>query len=261
MKNQKGFSVLEVIMSVSFLAGLIFVCTNIFKKQQSDMINAIQEIEITTVVNEMRMALRGREACTASFENKKVGSRDIKVIKKVIQYPETDEVEEVEAFPLYHYGRISFGDHQLKISSYTLEETTDSSDPIGENELNLVIEFNKNLPELKDQNLTQRRVKIYASLDNLGRIESCGLIKQVHNNKKFIVESGELVRTKGKIGIGTNHLPSRLSLEKGIQFLPARQTVCNKKDNGVIFFHKDWQALVFCYNSYPLKISNLGLKQ
>lgn len=260
MKNQKGFSVLEVIMSVGFLAGLIVVCTHIFKKQQAEMINAIQSIEITTTVNDVRMALRGREACTASFENKKVGSSDIKVIKKVIQYPETDEIEEIEAFPLYHYGRISFGDHQLKISSYTLEEISSNPNAGNESELNLIIGFDKNLPELKKDNIAFRKIKIYASLDNLGRIESCGLSKQTQSSEKFVVESGEMIRNQGRLGIGTKKLPSRLSLEKGIQFLPARNSSCSESDNGVMFFHKGLQSLVICFGKLPFKLSNVGLK-
>ncbi|MFT6070613.1 MAG: hypothetical protein ACJAT2_003050 [Bacteriovoracaceae bacterium] len=260
MKDSNGFSILEVIMSIGFLAALILVCTNIFNKQQTEMINAIQEIEITSTVNEIRMALKGREACTASFENKKVGSRDIKVIKKVIQYPETNEIEEVEAFPLYQYGRISFGDYQLKISSYTLEGFSKGASASKETELNLVIEFNKNLPGDEEKSLTQRKIKLYAAMDNLGRIESCSLTKEAQSDEKFMVESDELIRLKGRIGIGSKNIPSRLSLEKGIQFLASDSSVCEEGSDGIIFFHKGYQSLVICYEKEAYKISNVGLR-
>ena len=260
MKNQRGFSVLEVIMSVGFLAGLVVVCTHIFKKQQAEMINAIQDIEITTTINEVRMALRSREACSASFENKKVGSRDIKVIKKVIQYPETDEIEEIEAFPLYQYGRISFGDYQLKISSYTLEAAAGNSDTDGETELNLVMGFDKNLPDLKEKNNPLRKIKIYASLDGLGRIESCGLSRETQSNEKFTIIDGEHIREIGRVGIGTKKLSNRLTLDKGIQFLPTNNLFCSIEINGAIFYHKAFQALAICYNNHAYKLSNLGLK-
>lgn len=247
-------------MSVGFLAGLILVCTNIFNKQQTEMINAIQEIEITSTVNEVRLALKGREACTATFENKKVGSRDIKVIKKVIQYPETNEIEEVEAFPLYQYGRMSFGDYQLKISSYTLEEFSKGPILNGEAELNLIIQFDKNLSGNKEKSSAQRRIKIYASMDNLGRIETCSLNKETKSDEKFIVESEELIRAQGKIGIGSKDVPSRLSLKKGIQFLTSESSICEEGSNGVIFFHKGYQSLVICYERNAYRISNVGLR-
>lgn len=257
MKNKNGFSTLEILISVGFLAGLIIVCTNIFKKQQTEMINAIQNIEITSTVNEIRMALKGEDACTISFENKKIGSKDIKVIKKIVQFPNTDEIEEIEAYPLFQYGRISFGEHKLMISKYILESISESKEASSEKPLKLIITFDKGLPELGDRNFAVQEIKIYASTDSLGRVESCSLGKKVVNEGPFIFLDGDLIRESGHVGMGTNLIPSPLTVNKGIQFFNTKVEKCEANDEGIIFRNRD--ELYLCSNQIPHQISNLAV--
>lgn len=246
-------------MSVGFLAGLVVVCLNIFNKQQVEMINAIQEIEITSTVNDMRLALRGDEACTASFENKKIGSNDIKVIKKIIQYPETDEIEEVDAFPLFQYGRKTFGTHQLKITGFRLIETSTDKNS-GERPLVLQVTFDKGLEDLDKKNIVTRDIKIYASTDSLGRIESCSLGKTIAKSDYFDVIGSQSVKLKGKVGIGTNLIPSKLSLKGALYFFPKREARCSPRDRGAMYFNSDSKELSICSGGESYTLSSPMVK-
>lgn len=258
MKNQRGLSTLEVIMSVGFLAALVIVCSHIFKKQQIEMINAIQDIEITSTINEMRQVLKGEESCTASFENKKIGSRDIKVIKKIVQYPSSDEFEEIEAFPLFQYGRISFGEYKLKISDYRLTNYSSKKGESKEQALKLLVTFDKGLPDLEAKNFSVKEVKLYANVDSLGRVESCSLSKKVDNDGPFISLDGHMVKEFGGVGLGTNLIPSPLSIKNGIQLLEVKNDQCGPQEEGIIFNNEG--ELYICYNQFPFKISNLAVK-
>lgn len=258
MRNQKGFSTLEILISVGFLGGLILVCSHIFKKQQVEMINVIQKIEITSTVNEIRAALKDGDACTSSFENKKIGSRDIKVIKKIVQFPNTDEIEEIDAFPLFQYGRVSFGEHKLKISDYLIEPFSDSVMKTKTKPLYLSITFDKGIPSIGSRNIEVRNIKFYGTTDKVGRIESCSLNNSADGDSPFFEVEGESVKGSGFIGIGTNFIPSALSISGGIQFQEILTKDCNQTNNGVIFRFED--ELYFCFNKKPHQMTNLVVK-
>ncbi|MBK26370.1 MAG: hypothetical protein CME70_20390 [Halobacteriovorax sp.] len=259
MNNDRGLSSLEVLMSVGFLAALIIVCLNIFKKQQIELINAIQEIEITSTVNDIRLALKGEEACSATFENKVIGSRDVKVVKKVVQYPETNEIEEIEAFPLFQYGRKTFGTHDLKISDFRLV------DPVGEKRsgerpIIFRISFDKGLPDLEEKNIVSREIKIYATTDNLGRVEYCSLGKMIIKSKKFESVAGHLKRETGNIGVGTNFVPSKMTINGGLLLRNKKTQICTSDSNGVIFFDNSTKKLSICHETKIYALSNMAVK-
>lgn len=247
---------MEILMSIAFLAGLIVVCLNIFKKQQDEMLNAIQEIEITSTVNLIRMTLKNPSACLATFEDKKVGSNDIQVVKKIIQYPETDEYEEVDSFPSYQYGKKTFGVHKLKISGFQLTEYEGSSAEESERALKFVVNFDKNIPDYGKKNSTSRVIKVYAQTDNLGRVESCGLGRVVDVGNYFENRGENLKRENGNIGIGTKLTPSRLSIGGGLQFFIGKRNRCRSTDNGLIFMNPKDNGLVICHFEVAIPLTN-----
>ncbi len=246
-------------MSVGFLAALIIVCLNIFKKQQIELINAIQEIEITSTLNDIRLALKGEEACSATFENKVIGSRDVKVVKKVIHYPETNEIEEVEAFPLFQYGRKTFGTHDLKISDFILVDPSGEKKS-GEKPVIFRISFDKGLPDLKEKNIVTREIKLYATTDNLGRVEFCSLGKYIVKSKKFESVAGHLKREEGNIGVGTNFVPSKMTIKGGVLLESKETQECTSESNGILFFDNATNKLSICHGTKIHGLSTMAVK-
>jgi len=259
LKNERGLSSLEVLMSVGFLAALIIVCLNIFKKQQIELINAIQEIEITSTINDIRLALKGEEACSATFENKVIGSRDVKVVKKILHYPETNEIEEIEAFPLFQYGRKTFGTHDLKISDFRLIDPSGEKRG-GERPVIFRVSFDKGLPDLEEKNIVSREIKIYATTDNLGRVEYCSLGKMIIKSKKFEAVAGHLKRPEGHIGVGTNFVPSKMTIKGGLLLKSDKPQKCTLDSNGVIFFDHSTKKLSICHGTKVHGLSNMAVK-
>lgn len=69
--NQRGLSTVELLITLGFLGAVVYGGISVLEKQKSQIIEANQEIQMTTITHELRELLQKRPLCQRSLQGHK----------------------------------------------------------------------------------------------------------------------------------------------------------------------------------------------
>lgn len=202
VNSKNGFSLVEIMIVGSMLAGLALVGMQLMKGQQDASIFAEIKNEELTLLRNMQMALVKKDVCQKTFEGKKVGDP----IDSIIASKEA--TEEITLFALN-----TPINNLLKITSMTTRPTAlPKNGGFGTFELGITIERIKKGSGIRS---VPKSITIQAEVDEIGNILSCysDVDSSIQNTKIEMCESlgGTFITEDNKCRL--NSIPSNSDSE------------------------------------------------
>jgi hypothetical protein len=237
LKN-KGFSQLNILVGVFFLAIVVVIVMRTIKKQSETLHNITAEAEIVNFVNKIRSYLSSPTNCYATFVGSSINGTKIDSIKTI-----KDGLES-KRYIIFSKSKKSFGTQNIKILKYELSNSNSKNEPVSDYGLMyLNIYLDKNL-DSASASKSMRSLKVYVKLQN-NKISECaygGLpegsnVTQDMGNYTFI--------NANYIGLGTQNLSSTLNVNDYIQ-LDASKEDCNEDTLGSVRFNGTMNTFEEC---------------
>ena len=200
IKNESGFTLVEVMVAVGLLGGLAVAGMSLFKNQNKAQKNVEKNYEVTTIANEIRNVLSTPANCLASLNGVNPSGGAVTYLKKEINSVLTD---------VYPVNTKLPGD--IKINSYGLVKTHPS---LQANETILQITFSKGKSVIREESVRQIKI-IYSPA--AGPISTCYAASSANDTiwEQSSVDINDIFYMTGDVGVGTAIPQSRLHVMNG----------------------------------------------
>ncbi len=227
----RGFSMIEVIISMGLLTGLAVMGMQFMKNQSESQKTVEKKYETVTVVSSIRSLLSEPDNCTHSFKGQSATMFvPTKLYKKVGL-----GFEEV-------YVRGTQLPGNIKIDNYLLNKTYPG---LASNESVLRINFNLGKEAIRDT--SQGILRIHYSLDpDTGLIATCYALNNNSDNlwEKSIIDHHNIFYNSGNVGIGTTTPTAKLTVAGSIKV--GESALCNPMTEGELRYDSVSHAMAFC---------------
>ena len=234
ISSSKGFSTVEAIVSLGFLIILIFFSWQMLEKQKEIVIKSNQDVELTSIVFDIRQALRG-DSCTQNFSGLSLDSDKINSIRMYAK----DSQDITTLYPTDENSEEVTSETGIKVSSYRL-------DPIGKNNrrregmtyLKIVFDRGQKLGKVV------REIKIYTKIKDYS-ISKCSL-NPFSEGKDLWKEQGNRLLTQMKsLQINSEKNIGTLNIKGGV-FVHKSVIPCSRDQRGMIFWNASENRWEIC---------------
>ena len=241
INNQKGLNKVEFLFSVLFLVVMVLYSVQIFERQQNTVKMANQNIEIVTIVHNMRMILKDPENCSNTFRgfSQKLEGGEVVNLKQKIE-GRTSGKTFINKFQTLENGGKPNPETGLGILSYSLSQSGIKKRAFKEGTF-LIITFDRGINNFK----TRREIKLYTKMSTDGAITECSLSNQGQNKEFWKVQGENVYITNKNVSIDTHQNIGNLNIKGPFKFLPQTLT-CNFEKHGHIYFDSQTNTLRVC---------------
>lgn len=197
-RNQKGFTIVEMLVAAALLGGLAVAGMNFFKNNLKAQKTIESNYEVTAIVNEIRGILSNPNNCAQTFAPRNPSSGTITTIKREVNGSFVDSFTVNQAL----MGGI-------KISSYAMSRSNPS---LASDEFILEVEFSRGKATINDQ--IKRMIKInYAPAAGTSVVTCHSAVSGLSSLWKIsAVDTDDIFYPLGDVGIGTNDPGSPLAV-------------------------------------------------
>tara|TARA_R110002072_G_scaffold64203_3_gene159452 strand:+ start:61756 stop:62523 length:768 start_codon:yes stop_codon:yes gene_type:complete len=238
IKDKGGFSKIEMMISVVLLMGIVAFSVHIFEKQKLIVIRANQDIEIVSIVNEMRNILSSNENCKASFQGQSYKLNDeFEGIVQLIDYSETEVIENFKFVPLSK-GGTRYGEGKIGVEKYLLQEKKLNENGVVKASLEVV--FNRGVAGRSET----KQFPLYLTLNNENKIDNCS-VGLIQTSSQYWKKEGDSLSYKGDVSINTTIGEARLNLKSGIKFIKS-SAICDLNNDGMIIYSSETNNIELC---------------
>lgn len=243
-KNNRGFSLIEVLVAVAALGGLSIAGMQLYQNQVKGQKTVETNYEVTAIVQQLRTVLSNPTNCAVSFVGLNPSSATPTFIRKEVN----SAFEEVYRVDDQQPGNI-------RIRSYNFNKTYPG---MASNETMLVVNFSRGPAAIKDQ--TQKALKIVYTADGSGNILTCHAFN--NNNDDFWVQSmaqpHDIYYAAGNVGVGVVNPSAKLDVGGAIKVGPAADT-CAAAQEGHQRYNSTLKAMQFCNGSVWASMGGAGM--
>ncbi|PIK15691.1 hypothetical protein [Halobacteriovorax sp. JY17] len=251
LHNDRGFSLVQVLISSGLLGAAALVGIKIMATQERMAKNTNQKYEIGYIHEEIWRNLQDPSSCEATFSNltlTEISDGAIKYISK--KYSLNNENRNTSLYRTYSNSRQLYGAKNLKIQSYTAVSREGSLEPI----FDFFITFDKGADSLGSKTIA-KGIPIVFSTSN-SKIVNCNALPISSENEEGAQEKDT---TKLKIikhlGINTPPLEgATLAIESTISFdTQSELSECSPENQGMIRYDDTNENLLLCTGSSSWK--------
>lgn len=238
IKNEKGFSQVNLFVGVFFLAVVVFLVVHTVKKQTQSLKNITAEAEIEAYLSSLKRHLSSPINCNKSLTNIRVNNgliNSIKVLKE-------DNFQEI------FQQNTSIGTSNTKIISYQTSSFNSYQENIADlGMINLVITLEKDL-ESKTSSLVKRELKLYIKKKS-DMIDECAF-GGLPTGERIDIEHPEgTVLNSPFVGINTQDVKASLNVS-GTITLDSSNGLCTTDSVGSIQFNKAREQFEQCMKDF-----------
>ncbi len=249
MNNRKGFSIVQVIISMGLLSGLIVVGFKMIESQTRVGKSSSFYFESLHIVDEIKSILSNKKACALSLENKSAYFESIQNIFSV----DNDSVAEVE-YRVHKDGIPRYGQSNLIIEKM---ELNGNSPELGTEKgiTILKIFFSENS---LNSDLFSFEIPVHIKVSEMGRIESCFTLSGIDGGASSNSDSSLWVKKTRDdqrkvlsansssviIGKQRRNNSSALSISGGLKV--GDSETCDEERSGLLKFSKKDHAYSWC---------------
>lgn len=250
LNDNKGFSLVQVIISMGLLGGLILGGFKILEKQTQVGKSSSFFFEALNITDDIKSVLSAGEACTVSLRNKSAYFDDVKEIFSLGSLMDNEAEYEVSKDSLNLYGQKNIIINKIELNGNAPEIGVD-------NNLTIMSFFYEEVGT--GDEVAKMSIPIHVELNELGRIVSCftlpGISSQLPSQadkNSWRSEEGkesELVASQdqvivGKVQKGNSQLSPSLSIEGALNL--GIQEVCSRKSSGLLVYDISRDYLKWC---------------
>jgi prepilin-type N-terminal cleavage/methylation domain-containing protein len=186
-KNNRGFSLMEIIVVIGMMGGLSMLVMNITRQSTRASAKFQFDTETQSISNEIMGILSDPAKCNSAFHLKDAASTPT-VISSIAGKFTT--------------GGIGYGAMNLVIDSYALSNTPTSG--LDTNQTYLIINFqNKNIINSTAGSTTPKRVKISYLPTTGTTINTCNAVASGSGTSQWITAGSNIYYSAGSVGIGS----------------------------------------------------------
>jgi|GEM_PF-6546813 hypothetical protein len=251
--NQKGFSTVELLITLGFLGAVIYGGISVLEEQKKQIIQANQEIQMTAITHDLRQLLKRREQCQRSLQglNPNTSADKIKHFYQKEQGAFSPTNSWVHAYSNEDILKISQGAAQLGIKSYSLNDSDIEVGP-EDKTTELIIKFNRGSLLDNEIRYPTKKIKLFYELNTQGEIRTCSLTPlkkespywKINTLKKQLIYSGEA------LGIALNSPEADLDIQGPFLLRPVQAqlslTNCSPEQQGQIISLGNRRRIFYC---------------
>ena len=256
--NDKGFSLVQVLISSGLLGAAAVVGIKMMNNQQKVAESTNQKYEMAYIHEEIWRSLQNPITCERTLKGKSIASWNNGELKSInIPFKDGKFDNYIKIYKTYDSGFEFYGIRNLKIDNYYLSESDIDST------VNLQIEFNRGKNIVGSQKIKKSIPISYTLVGNI--IDTCNSLALTDDKRdEDELEDKEIkgaLSNKGNVtisldsSIGTNKEPeSTLDVFGNLSITTKEQLPCKKDLEGSIRFNKTSNAYEFCTGSGDWKI-------
>lgn len=199
MLNQKGFSLVQVMVAAGLLGGIALIATQLTSNMNKGLKNAESTADVQNLIQQIQRTLANPDNCTPTFVGKNAKETP-NAIKFIVDNSAGASAENFKT--ISHDPKVRYGQGQLRIKSYSLSEAGDAVDVETLRTTNLLITFDKGAGGLSKETTKKISLKVEVDADN--KITSCIATTNASDNIwKFSSNNMDIFFNGGNVGIGT----------------------------------------------------------
>lgn len=241
--NERGSSKVEMIISGCLFAGMVFFSQQMFEKQTQTVLMANQNIEVTTIINDIRNIFLEKDNCFKMLNGKEL---ELPVGEIETLLKETISGEYVEKFPTMSKANNVYGNSKIRIESYELNELGLSKQKVS-GQTNLIVTFNRGASFSTDVQIRKQIILEYQLKD--GKINECG-VSLAKGTNLFWSEKGNIINFLGRnLAIKTNIMSASLNIGGAIVIRTKELGPCEAENAGTLSFSETKGHYNVCLSS------------
>lgn len=199
MLNQKGFSLVQVMVAAGLLGGIALIATQLTSNMNKGLKNAESTADVQNLVQQIQRLLANPDNCTPTFIGKNAKETP-NAVKFIVDNSAGVAAENYKV--ISHDPKVRYGQGQLRIKSYALSEAGDAVDVETLRTTNLIITFDKGAGGLMKE--SSKKISLKVEVDGDNKITSCIATTNASDNIwKFSSNNMDIFFNGGNVGIGT----------------------------------------------------------
>jgi hypothetical protein len=249
IKNEKGLSSAEILISVAFMGIMVFFSYQMLNRQKKMVVKVNQNVEATTVLFDMRKSLSG-PGCKENLSGygRILVAGNIQSLKKLVTYQDgTSTVQNI--YGVNDSQPEPFSKTGLSIQSYELNPRG-IAESLMPDKTYLIVNFNRGEVE----GTLRRQIRVYTQETN-GVITNCSLVPFARDAGSWTQVGKELHLKVKSVGIGTSELTTKFSLKGGLYATPPVGG-CNNQTYGSFYFNSEYGRWELCTNRGVLPLTD-----
>lgn len=253
MRGNQGFSIIQVLIASTAVAGLALVGLKLAEDQKKIALKTSRSFLVGYIKKEISYLLSSEKNCTLTFKGKKPGSDIVNSLSQVFVDKTRGEVSRSTRFnvsTVYNFGKQNI----FSILSYRLSSEKPYTTDKGFNILNIKFDLGDGII---GSNIFKAKVPFAFKADNKGNIESCYVQRNTPTNGPWIVDNQNLMPKNKKVAIRTNEAHSQLHVYGDVHISSENFDSCDIKNDGVLA--KRGKSVSFCVNEKWREIGNIDL--
>ena len=246
ISNQKGVSIVQVIISLGILSGILIAALKIVKDQTQIGKSSSAEFEITYLMDELRSHFSQNENCLATFKGKNGSYNDIKAVRVY------EDGKPIRIFEVFDIAKKRYGQDNLKITNMYLEEDKQEFNT-QQGRTKFYIEFQK-IGGFTGKKEVLRSLNLHITVNELNQILDCFTLGSFLNEKKAkainpwvkIPMSESIGYSGGAIILGNGVAESGMTVD-GSAFIEGNDNdLCLIEKVGAIRYNRSKNLLQLC---------------
>ncbi|WP_127716141.1 hypothetical protein [Halobacteriovorax sp. HLS] len=251
--NDKGFSLVQILITSGMLGAAAVVGINMMNNQQKVAESTNQKYEIAYIYEEIWKVLQNPLTCQTTFKDKSIDQWNQDGINSIaVPYKDGKFYRSLNIYKTYDTGFNFYGIGNLKIAKYELIEATSVLEPM----MNLVITFDRGKNTIGAQEI--KKIVPISFINFEGKIESCNAvaIKDIDDENEDQQELPlENVSLDSPAIIGRDTTPaSSLDIYGNISITTPILEECTQEQASQIRFNEINSTYEFCTGTPPWRV-------
>jgi hypothetical protein len=242
--NDKGFSLVQVLISSGLLGAAAVMGIKMMNNQQKVAESTNQKYEIAYIYEEIWRTLQNPLACEATFKGKSISEWNEQGIRGITSpYTDSGRDRVINIYRPYDLSFNFYGIKNLKIEKYELSRPETSLEPI----MNLRIHFDRGTNIVGKRKIHKTIPITFKSSES--KIETCSALALKDLSDDDLLESEDKgpieLAMKTSIGVDTSPVTS-LDIHGDLTIKTSTNVDCNKSSEGTIRFNEISKNYEFC---------------
>ena len=200
IKNQKGFSLAEVVVTAGLIGVISLIVINLTKQSARSAKTLETNTEIITVLNEMRAILSDPAQCKKTFETINAANTIDAVDSLIYTNKAGLDINKFETQA--RNPNVRYGQGKLRIISYSLSDTSTDVNVAAEETTNLVVRFDRGAGVQGQRNIN-KNIKLWVDVNGTGEVIECRALSATSNLiwTRSNINQNDIFYSGGQVGV------------------------------------------------------------